>query len=196
MYRAVLFLSGIILLLVISGYSTPRKNECTKINSLREIGLSESIERIFQVYLKKVHNQKAYAICIFDWTERMSEYAITFVPFSVNVAKPYDVCASKYLLVNDSVPVFIYYGTEDFESCDFSPFIVINKKYREICFDTNYINLRKKRQDSLWSIIYVKEEADSFVVRGDGFEYPFYQVPSPTCGAKPDPKYFNENSSW
>lgn len=147
-----------------------RKGEIATLSGMR---LSPLVDSLLREYVKAVPNEHAYAICIDKKSEGMSDFAIHIAPFNKNAVNLYEAGATNYLLINDTVPVFIYSGLEDFVVCDtaayrkardFSSERELSGEFRD--WDPINRNIDFSRS---WAYVRVKDKA--YVVKGDNFPF-------------------------
>lgn len=142
------------------------KNNIATLNSMR---LSPLLDSLLKEYVKVAPHEYAYAICIDKKSEAMSDFTIHIAPFNKRVKNLYEAGATNYLFLNDSVPVFVYSGLEDFVVCDSSAFT----KARDFSSERNLggefsdwdpVN---RNIDFTRSWAYVRVKDTAYIVKGD-----------------------------
>jgi hypothetical protein len=123
-----------------------------EIKLLGSFHLINPIDSLLKEYSKQFPNALAYAI--FTDKKDPEEYCITIVPFDKKIDSLNNIQALNYFLLNDSTPVFLFSGIEDF----------ITSRNKRKLYNPDF-------QHS-WS--FIKTRDTSYVVEGNN--YPFMNL--------------------
>lgn len=154
---------------------TSKKNR--EINTLGGFRLSPEIDSLFNEYVKQEPNAKAYAIFTDKKEDGNYDFRITFAPFIKQITDYYKTGAISYFMYDDSTPVFIYTGLEDFVMSDSTSFSDAKKIPSNIKLSGEFKNLEafnwKIDFSKGWSFVHL--DTASYVIKGDA-EYPFTKI--------------------
>jgi hypothetical protein len=141
------------------------KGKHYEIKNLNALHLSTLVDSIFDICIKDVPNSPAYAIIIDKKSERLTDFVITVAPFSKKIGSFYASGAANYFMFNDSVPVFIYSGLEDFLISDSSKFIDAKTLPPEAKGEFKNIDYYKKYISLSQGFSYVHHDTSSFIIK-------------------------------
>lgn len=166
----------ILLSLLLFGFTACDVKEASPVSyelkTLKEFKLSPLADSIFTAYVQKHPAAPAYVIFIDKKSEGMDNYHITIAHFSRKLGNLYESGAINYFMLNDSTPVFIYTGLEDFVSTDTPSF----PKQRELATLKNMGEFKhtaayKSKIDFSQSLSYIHSDTSSYIVEGDNFPF-------------------------
>lgn len=114
MNKVFVFLAIISVIYGCNGTKKKKKSEPREIELVGSFKLSLFTDSLLMDYIKSVPNKPAYAIFIDKKSEQKEEFVLTFAPFNSSLKDINESGAMCYFMLEDSTPIFIYSGMEDF----------------------------------------------------------------------------------
>ncbi len=172
---------------VISCAENDRPNSYAKeLKTLKGMQLSPLVDSLFQSFFDSEPKSSAYAIFIDKKSEGLSDYVITIAPISKKLNNLYESGATNYFLFNDSIPVFIYSGLEDFIKCDSSSYLIAKKISPDAKGEFKNIDFFNKFIDFSRGYSYVHYDTSTFSVKENGFPFANIKITRPTVFFDPN----------
>jgi hypothetical protein len=149
--------------IIILGLFSSCEKTCVKKDKLlflnQNITFNQQVADLISSYCRKYQDGKSFAVFIDkkqdSFRGSLSMFRITLVYSSLKIL-PKDLNCSIYTIVNDTTPVFIFTGIEDFTNIN--SLAISNMEYRK---------------SLLWhnSVSYVQTQDTSYYVEGDNFPF-------------------------
>jgi len=115
MNKCILFLFAIFLFANCKKSVKPNDRRTIRISG--NCRLSPYLDSLLKEYIKVYKQANAYAIYFKQGGEYNAEM-ITISQFNNKLKSPHESGAINYFLINDTIPVYLYSGIEDYISCD------------------------------------------------------------------------------
>ena len=151
-----------------------------ELKTLNGMRLYPLVDSLFQSFFYSEQKSSAYAIFIDKKSEGLSDYVITIAPVSKKMKNLYESGATNYFLFNDSIPVFIYSGLEDFIKCDSSSYLNAKKispdakgEFKNIDFFNKFIAFSR-------GYSYVHYDTSTFIVKENYLPFANIRTAAPT----------------
>lgn len=163
-------IKGLLIFTLALAFNSCENKPIRKYSDIKTLGAvypSFFLDSILSNYTHEVKSEYGYAIYI-DKKNEMENYMITIAPFLEKVGL-YESGAVNYFILNNSVPVYIYTGIEDFVRSDSPAFHYAHETIQEASPSGEFKNITNAliKIDFSRAVSFVHVDDTSYTVKGE-----------------------------